>query len=350
MRYGLSFLPDATPAMKSATDFYADALSLSVRADEAGLSFVKITEHYLHPYGGYCPSPVAFLSAVAARTRQIRLLTGGVLPVFHHPIQLAAETSMLDAISGGRAEIGFARAYMPYEFNAFQVELDGSRERFIATIDAVIRLWRESNVTIENEFFKFRNANTLPPCTQRPHPPVWIAAVQSRQSFAWIGKQGHKLLITPGISGYDSLSELVSVYRECFSEQHSSATPEVAISLPVYIHESDTQARERGDVYLGRYLRIWADAAKSWNSTVSTDYPRYAGFGQGLKFDSPAAMRERHAALIGPPQQVIDGIHWLKDKLGIDALLLQIDFGAMPGSDARSNLELFIDAVAPACR
>src|SRR6202022_839988 len=103
MRQGLSFLPDATSATKSPADYYADAFTLCVKADEAGLDFIKMTEHYLHPYGGYVPSPIAFLSAVASRTKNIRLLTGGVLPVFHHPVQLAAEANMLDAISGGRA-------------------------------------------------------------------------------------------------------------------------------------------------------------------------------------------------------------------------------------------------------
>src|SRR5438067_12875426 len=112
MQFGLSFLPDATPRTKSPADYYRDAVEFSVKADQAGLQFVKMTEHYLHAYGGYCPSPIAFLSGVATRTRRIRLLTGGILPVFHHPLQLAAETSMLDAISGGRAEVGFARAYL----------------------------------------------------------------------------------------------------------------------------------------------------------------------------------------------------------------------------------------------
>jgi len=347
MRYGISFLPDATEAVKPATTYYTDAVDLSVQADQGGLHFVKMTEHYLHAYGGYCPSPIAFLSAVASRTKDIRLMTGGILPVFHHPIQLASETSMLDAISGGRAEIGFARAYMPYEFDAFKVNLDGSRERFMETVGAVVRLWQETAVTMESQVFSFDNATTLPRCTQRPHPPVWIAAVQSRQSFAWIGQEGYKLLITPGITGYSEQQELISVYRESFAECHPSETPEIAISLPVFIGQSDKDAVRRGDLYLDRYLRVWADAAKHWNSASSSDYPRYTGLGRGLNADSPASMRERGAALIGSPQRIVDGIHWLQEKLKIDAILMQIDFGAMNGMDARCSLGLFIDKVKP---
>ena len=51
-------------------------------------------------------------AAAAARTTTMRLVTGAVLPAFNHPLKLAGEIAMLDAISGGRAEIGFARAFV----------------------------------------------------------------------------------------------------------------------------------------------------------------------------------------------------------------------------------------------
>jgi alkanesulfonate monooxygenase SsuD/methylene tetrahydromethanopterin reductase-like flavin-dependent oxidoreductase (luciferase family) len=77
---------------------------------------------------------------------------------------------MVDAISGGRFEIGFARAYMPYEFAAFGVPIDESRKRFTATIDAVLCLWRETDVTIEAPFFTLCQATSLPRPPQIPHP------------------------------------------------------------------------------------------------------------------------------------------------------------------------------------
>jgi len=120
MKFGLSFLPDASGEDISAVDYFKTVMKLSKMADDAGMSTVKITEHYLHPYGGYCPDPVAFLSAIAAVTKKIRLMTGCILPVFHHPVKIAAKTAMLDAISDGRVDVGFARAYLPHEFSTFQ--------------------------------------------------------------------------------------------------------------------------------------------------------------------------------------------------------------------------------------
>ncbi|MFD5335035.1 LLM class flavin-dependent oxidoreductase [Streptomyces hawaiiensis] len=70
-------LPDCRPERRSATAYYHDVLAISRLADSAGLDYVKMTEHYLGSYGGYCPSPLTFLAAVAAQTSRIRLMTGG---------------------------------------------------------------------------------------------------------------------------------------------------------------------------------------------------------------------------------------------------------------------------------
>ncbi len=154
-----------------------------------------MTEHYLHDYGGYCPSPLMFLSSVAAVTKRIRLMTGCILPAFHHPIQIASETALLDAISKGRLDVGFARAYLPYEFSAFGIDIETSRERYEQTIQSVKKLWTERNVTADTPFFRLKNVNCLPVPTQQPHPPIWGAAVNSRQSFAWLAEQGFQLLL-----------------------------------------------------------------------------------------------------------------------------------------------------------
>ncbi|QCD58016.1 LLM class flavin-dependent oxidoreductase [Streptomyces hawaiiensis] len=89
-RRGISLLPDCRPERRSATAYYHDVLAISRLADSAGLDYVKMTEHYLGSYGGYCPSPLTLLAAVAAQTSRIRLMTAALLPAFHHPVQLAA--------------------------------------------------------------------------------------------------------------------------------------------------------------------------------------------------------------------------------------------------------------------
>ena len=98
--------------------------------DELGYTHIRQVEHYFHPYGGYSPNPLIFLTAAAMRTKNTRLITGAVLPAFNKPLKMAGEIGMLDGISNGRLEVGFARAFLPHEFAAFGVSLDESRRRF----------------------------------------------------------------------------------------------------------------------------------------------------------------------------------------------------------------------------
>lgn len=351
MKFGVSFLPDATGDDVSATTYFADALALCDIADANGLHAVKMTEHYLHPYGGYCPSPLGFLAAVAARTRHVRLMTGCILPSFHHPVQLAAETAMLDALSGGRLDAGFARAYLPYEFAAFGVPLDGSKERFRETIRTVIRLWTEPSVSVETPFFAFQNAHSMPAPVQRPHPPVWGAAVRTADSFAWLGAEGHNLLITGSLTSLEALAGSIAIYRKAFTPpaHNPDAKPQVAISLPLYIADSAAAADEEGNAYLSRYLGVWLSAASAWDNVSSRDYPDYTGMSWAIRTASPAGLRRNGGAIVGCAAQVVDAVAQLRERLDIDQILWQIDFGAMPRERAQRTLTCFIDTVMPRC-
>jgi len=59
---------------------------------------------------------------------------------------------MLDAISHGRLEVGFARAFLPHEFARFGISLDESRERFDEGLETVRRLLEEENVAVSGKF------------------------------------------------------------------------------------------------------------------------------------------------------------------------------------------------------
>ena len=91
MQVGIQFFPDIGPDVKSARDYWQEALCLVGLCDRYGYTHVRTVEHYFHPYGGYSPNPVVFLAAAAQVTRHARLVTGAVLPAFNNPLKLAGE-------------------------------------------------------------------------------------------------------------------------------------------------------------------------------------------------------------------------------------------------------------------
>ena len=110
MQFGVQFFPALSPRDRDAASYFADCLTVVEEADRLGFTHARTVEHYFEAYGGYSPNPIVFLSAMSQRARRMRLVTGAVLPVFNNPLKLAGEIGMLDAISGGRLDVGFARA------------------------------------------------------------------------------------------------------------------------------------------------------------------------------------------------------------------------------------------------
>src|SRR5436305_3477339 len=165
MEFGIQFVPAVGPKQKAADQYWREALELTQLAEQLGFTNVRTVEHYFLSYGGYSPDPLIFLSAAAALTRSMRLITGAVLPVFNNPLKLAGQIGMVDAVSGGRLEVGFARAFLPHEFARFGISMDESRARFEEGLEQVRRLLEEDNVSADGQFPVFR---TSPRCRARP--------------------------------------------------------------------------------------------------------------------------------------------------------------------------------------
>lgn len=175
MEFGINFFPTVGPEEKPADVYFDEALRLVELAEELGYDHIKTVEHYFFKYGGYSPDPVTFLAAAAARTSRIKLVTGAVIPAFTHPLKLAGKLAMLDNISKGRLQVGFGRAFLPDEFDAFELAMDESRPRFLDGLRACQKLWSEENVVWDSEFHKFGPVTLLPRPYQRPHPRILVA-------------------------------------------------------------------------------------------------------------------------------------------------------------------------------
>ena len=211
MEFGVQFFPSVSSALKSPAQYWDEALQLTQLAEQLGYGHVRTVEHYFHPYGGYSPDPLIFLSAAAALTHKIRLITGAVLPVFNNPLKLAGQIGMVDAISKGRLEVGFARAFLPHEFGRFGISMDESRARFDEGLEQIRLLLTEENVTFRGRFHNIEKVTSQPRPTQTPRPPFWIAALSTKGSFENAGRLGHDLMGIP-LAGAQ-MAELIQVYR-----------------------------------------------------------------------------------------------------------------------------------------
>jgi alkanesulfonate monooxygenase SsuD/methylene tetrahydromethanopterin reductase-like flavin-dependent oxidoreductase (luciferase family) len=343
MEFGVQFFPDVTPQQKSARAYFHDSLEIAAEADRSGFTHIRTVEHYFHSYGGYSPSPLLFLTAASQRTRHARLVTGAVLPVFNNPLKLAGEIGMLDAISGGRLDVGFARAFLPHEFRRFGISPNESVARFREGIEQVDLLLTQENVTHKGRFHTIENTTSLPRPTQQPRPKFYVAALHTADSFEFAGRLGYSVMCIPLAS--EKMRELLGVYREA----RSKAGPgEVMLAFHMFCHEDGDKARDIARKPFMNYLHSIVDAASDWTEGLSsTDYPGYDKLIGQLKSATFEGMLENGAAWIGSPREIVEAIHRFTQGYTFDHASLQVNFNLIPHSEALRSLRLFAQEVMP---
>ena len=345
MRFGVQFFPDVGPDVKSAQTYWQEALHLVSLCDELGFDNVRTVEHYFHPYGGYSPNPIVFLAAASMRSAKARLITGAVLPVFNHPLKLAGEIGMLDAISGGRLDVGFARAFLPHEFAHFKISLDESRARFEEGVEQVRLLLENEIASHDGEFHSFENVTSLPRPSQKPRPPFWIAALATPKSFEAAGRAGHGIMAIPMAGGM--MSELIKIYRENWKAAKHPGNGQVMLAFHMLCHADRARAENIARDPLNRYLKSLVDGASHWLSgSNSNDYPGYDKIIASLDAETFETQVKKGAAWIGEPSAIIESIKRYEEVVGgFEIASLQVNFNTVSVGDAETSMRLFAEEV-----
>lgn len=347
MQVGIQFFPDIGPEVQSARDYWQDALKLVGLVDRYGYTHVRTVEHYFLPYGGYSPNPIVFLAAAAQVTKHARLVTGAVLPAFNNPLKVAGELAMLDALCDGRLDAGFARAFLPHEFEHFGVKLDESRARFEEGVEQVRRLLVEENVTCAGRFHSFANVTSLPRPTQLPRPPFYIAALATKESFERAGAAGHGIMAIPMAGG--SMKDLLDIYREARVRAGHAGPGSIMLAFHMLCHPDQQQAEEIAREPINRYLRSLVAAASDWTTGAqSADYPGYDKVIEALSRENFDTQIAKCAAWVGTPERILDTISTYRRQVGdFEIASLQVNFNDVPLAAAMDSMRLFGEKVLP---
>ena len=347
MQFGISFFPNVGPEEKSGAQYWDEALQLVDLCDPLGYTHVRTVEHYFHPYGGYTPNPLVFLTAASQRSRRARLVTGAVLPAFNNPLKVAGEAGMIDAISGGRLDLGLARAFLPHEFARFGVSLDESRARYDEGVEQIRRLLADENVSMSGAFHSFTNVTSLPRPTQKPHPPIWVAALNTPETFEFAGRNGYHCMANP--IGGAKLGELLGLYRETWKSAGHPREGQIALAFMMYCAENSERAIAEAGPEVDSYFQTLADAASDWSSGASTkDYPGYDKMVSALAKENVHTQREKCAAWVGSPDEICDMIvDFARQIGGFGIASLQVNTKLMDVEAAKTSMRLFAEKVMP---
>jgi F420-dependent oxidoreductase-like protein len=172
---------------------YDDLLRVATATEELGFDAFFRSDHYLGMGTDGMPGPTdawTTLAGLARETSRIRLGTLMTSATFRLPGPLAITVAQVDAMSGGRVELGIGAGWFEAEHTSYGIPFPGTKERFDRfeeQLAIITGLWRTpvgERFTHEKRFYPVTDSPALPKPAQSPHPPVIIGGLGKRRTPA----------------------------------------------------------------------------------------------------------------------------------------------------------------------
>ena len=340
---------------------FDEAFAMAETADKYGLDGVWLAERHFaaprrpgDPMGAGIPSvvsvPLVMASAIAGRTRNVRIGTGvSVLPLCH-PVRLAEEAATVDQVSRGRLEFGVGRSGFPRSYDGYGIPYAESRARFAENLDIILKAWTEERFSYEGEFHTVNELCVLPKPYQQPHPPIRIAAT-TRDTFPSVGGSGHNVI--SGLRGFDvhEVAEHMELYHQARAEAGYEGPGEVFLRVPIYVAETDDRGRSEPEESTMRSYRrlggLFGTSAGQAGTTISEERQERAERLANVTYDD--LLRDRLA--YGNPDTVVEKLLNLRERIGLDGIIMEPNVGGgLTVAQVLNSVRLYAEEVAPRLR
>ncbi len=321
-------------------------------AEQLGFQDVWLTEHYFTGESVYNDA-VLFASALAMRTKVIRIGFAVVQMPFHHPVRLAVQLSLLDNLSKGRIDVGVGKGtvYNEYEFVGHGLRSGDSRARMEEAMEILRRIWTEAPFSFEGEYYNLSLPELRPRPVQQPGPPLWRSVI-SPGSFEECGRLG--LPILTARLPVERIGERWQMYETGLEAGgHDEATRERlraqnAVWRNVYIADSDAQAEDELGEFLAATREHMMHVRDAYNPSDFVIEPAMLN-----AWTDPAVADEiaipfalETGSIYGSPDSVRGQVEALRD-VGVRHLLCQTGFGDMSHEHNTASMTRFGREVMP---
>ena len=337
LRFHLHLLPTYFPDRESGFGPYLrNVLEQVVLGEELGWECFWFTEHHFLQYGGPIPNPAVMMSAAATRTSRIRLGCAiSILPL-HHPVQIAEDYAMVDALSGGRLDFGIGRGNTELDYLVYGVDRGESPARLAEAIDVIRKAWSQERFSHDGRFWHFEDTSLYPRPAQQPSPPIWVAGTSER-TLRWAGQQGFNIMTVAHAGAPEGLRKAVAAWREGLSEgERDLSDHRCKIHLRVYVHPDREKAREVAEAAIIRYENIAQTGRATGVPNFSHETYDWLG------------MLAQGRNVYGNPDDCIRLIRTTAEHYDFDVFSATFNFGGLEHPEIIKSMRLFAREVIPA--
>jgi probable F420-dependent oxidoreductase len=230
--------------------------AITVAADEAGIDRALVPDHVafgerLDDYGrpelggrsggqqptgpdGHYLEPLIVLSYLASITSRIRLGTNILLAALRRPVVLAKQAASLDALSGGRLELGVGVGWQRAEYEAAGLDFSERGGLLDHTLDVCLALWRHDSAEYHSSYLDFTGIHQMPKPVQPGGVPLWIGGTVHRRVVARVARAGLRW-VPWGITADVATAEVRRMRQALDAAGAEGSQLQVRMPLPVKI-------------------------------------------------------------------------------------------------------------------
>ena len=365
------------------TDLYQQMLSelkeQAQCADELGYDSISFTEHHFHIEGfEISNNPVMLDLFVALNTKRIRVGQLGIVLPSQNPLRVAEDIAMLDHMSGGRANAGFARGYQrrwvdvmaqqlhgihgatPFEHDAID---EANRAAFEEHFRIVKQAWTEDMMEFHGKYWQIppegtpwtidatkqwgsgvdeqgivRQIGVVPKPLQKPHPPIFQPFASSENSIRWCAREEITAILPPMYAAFQN--QLYEIYAEEAESVGRKVAPGEGLGVlrDVVVADTDEEA-----------LELWSQSGAFCGAAWFAPF----GFSRLLAEPgvderlTPQDLMDRGMLLVGSPDTVSRQMERMLSDTPVRWLFAWTYIGLMPHDKIMRSLDLFQTKVMP---
>ena len=360
-----------------------ETIEQCILADEMGFDYVWFVEHHFLPTFSSSPCPEVIFGALSRLTKRIRLGCGVVILPYHHPVRVAERVAMVDQLSHGRVDFGTGRA-APYEQTGMGIDPRYTRDMWEESLTMIPKIWESDTFEWQGQFWNVPPREVLPKPYQKPHPPIWVAALQPA-TYQIAAEKGIGVMAL-GVSAPSVLEPHIKDYREtikkskpvgsfandqwlssCFGycgEDNNSAQDLCSRSLKNFFGPGRPYVQDQTDVYQ-KLLQQWGGIpehlvqnfsryidVKETSEGVATQFDLSGGTALAQKIweeMDPQTLVDRGVIVAGDPQRCIDAIK-IHESTGVDQIQFLMATETIDHAHVMKSIELFGKHVIPGFR
>ena len=358
-----------------------ETIEQCVLADQMGFDAVWFVEHHFLTTFSASPCPEVIFGALSRLTNRIRLGFGVVILPYHHPIRVAERVAMVDHLSHGRVDFGTGRS-APYEQTGMGIDPRNTREMWDESLTMIPKIWESDTFEWEGKFWNVPPRQVLPKPYQKPHPPIWVAALQPA-TYELAAQKGIGVMAL-GVNAPSVLEPHIKSYREavkdadpvgnfvnnrwlssCFGlcgEDNSRTQELCAQSLKTFFGPGRPYVQDQKDVY-ARLVEQWGGVpdhlAQNFSRYVDVDAAGVSANGGQIDLSGGTALAQkiweefdaetlanRGVIVAGDPEHCIEAVK-VHEATGVDQLQFLMATETVGHEDVMKSIEMFGKHVIP---